>query len=166
VDCDAIITDRRNIMLGILVADCFPVLCYDAVRGVAAVIHLGWRGAACGLLGRTLDAMQKLFGSVPGDLSVAVGPGINPCNYEVDRPVRDAFRNGVGQWERISEETRLGHWRLDLSKSIQLQLDAAGIQRNQVDWVEECTCCHRETFFSYRRDQGRTGRQMGFVLLR
>jgi copper oxidase (laccase) domain-containing protein len=79
--------------------------------------------------------------------------------------VRDAFRAGSGQWERIATETRLGHWLLDLKLSCLLQLELAGIAREAVDIVDECTCCHKEKFFSHRRDHGRTGRQIGFVLL-
>ncbi len=166
VESDAIITNQRQILIGILVADCFPVILYDRQKHVAAVIHLGWRGTAAGLLERSVKAMNEIFGCQSTDISAAVGPGIAAHSYEVDRPVRDAFRQGSGQWERISTEVRLGHWQLDLQKSILLQLDAAGIERSAVDVVKECTCCHKETLFSYRRDQGRTGRQMGFALLR
>jgi hypothetical protein len=166
VESDAIITNQRNILIGILVADCFPVILYDRGRHVAAVIHLGWRGTAVGLLERTVTAMRELLGCHVADINAAIGPGIAAHNYEVDRPVRDQFRQGTGQWQRIAREVSLGHWQLDLQKSIALQLDAAGIDRGAVDTVAECTCCHKETFFSYRRDNGRTGRQMGFVLLR
>ncbi len=165
VDCDAIITNQRQILIGILVADCFPVILYDSQQQVSAVIHLGWRGTAAGLLGRTVSAMQTLFGARTEEIRAAVGPGIGAHSYEVDRPVRDAFRQGVGDWQNIASEVRLGHWQLDLQKSILLQLAATGIARENVDCVAACTCCHRETFFSYRRDQGRTGRQMGFALL-
>ena len=166
VDSDAIITNQRNLLIGILVADCFPVIVYDRKKHVAAVVHLGWRGAAAGLLGRTVNAMCELFDCQPADLCAAVGPGIGAHNYEVDRPVRDAFRQGAGQWARIATEVSLGHWHLDLQKSALLQLDEAGVSRASVDIVSDCTCCHKETFFSYRRDEGRTGRQMGFVVLR
>jgi YfiH family protein len=166
VDSDAIITNQRNILIGILVADCFPIILYDREKHAAGVIHLGWRGAAAGLLGRTVKAMGAIFGCQPGDLRAAIGPGVAAHSYEVDRPVRDAFRRGTDQWGRIAEEVSLGHWQLDLQKSIALQLDEAGLGRAAVDMIEECTCCHKETFFSYRRDQGRTGRQMGFTLLR
>lgn len=166
VDSDAIITNQRNIMIGILVADCFPVLLYDREKHVAGVVHLGWRGMASGLLGRTVRAMNELFGCQPGTLCAAIGSGIGAHKYEVDRPVRDAFREGVGQWERIATEVSLGHWQLDLQQSCRLQLDEAGIDRSSIEAVAECTCCHKETFFSYRRDKGRTGRQMGFMLLR
>lgn len=166
VESDAIITNQKNILIGILVADCFPVIIYDQNKGISAVIHLGWRGVAAGLLGRTIKAMGEVFGSQVSDLRVAVGPGIAAHSYEVDRPVRDQFRRGTDQWGRIAKEVRLGHWQLDLQKSILLQLDEAGVDRPAVDIVEECSCCHKETFFSYRRDKGRTGRQMGFALLR
>jgi YfiH family protein len=166
VDGDAIITNQRNILIGILVADCFPVVLYDQEKHVAGVVHLGWRGTAVGLLGRTVGAMREIFGCQPEDLCAAIGPGIAAHNYEVDRPVRDAFRQGTDHWGRITTEVSLGHWQLDLQKSCLLQLEEAGIDRATVDLVQECTCCHKETFFSYRRDSGRTGRQMGFALLR
>lgn len=166
VASDAIITNQRNILIGILVADCFPVILYDQKKHVSAVVHLGWRGTSAGLLGRTIKAMQEIFGCKTAELRAAVGPGIAAHRYEVDRPVREAFRQGVGQWERVATEVSLGHWQLDLQQSILLQLDEAGISRSLVDVVTECTCCHKETFFSYRRDEGRTGRQMGFALLR
>ena len=166
VESDALITNQRNILVGILVADCFPVILYDPQRHVVGVVHLGWRGTATGLLGRTVNAMREIFGCQPGDLCAAVGPGIAAHSYEVDRPVRDAFRQGTDQWGRIAREVSLGHWQLDLQASILLQLEGVGVASTAVDLVRECTCCHKETFFSYRRDKGRTGRQMGFALLR
>jgi YfiH family protein len=166
VDSDAIITNQRNILIGILVADCFPIILYDRSQHISGVVHIGWRGAAAGLLGRTVKAMQEIFGCQRKDICAAIGPGIAAHSYEVDRPVRDAFRQGTNHWNRIANEVRLGHWQLDLQQSVMLQLDEAGISSVLVDMVKECTCCHKETFFSYRRDQGRTGRQMGFALLR
>lgn len=166
VESDAIITNQRHVLLGILVADCFPVILYDRSKHVAAVIHLGWRGTAAGLLERTVLAMCEIFGCRPADINAGIGPGIAAHSYEVDRPVRDLFRQGTDNWSRIAREVRLGHWQLDLQKSIVLQLDKAGVERAAVDTVAECTCCHKETFFSYRRDKGKTGRQMGFVMLR
>jgi YfiH family protein len=165
VEADAIITNQREILVGILVADCFPVLLAAENGKVAAVVHVGWRGAASGLLGHSVRALQQQFKIAPDTLFAAIGPGIGAHKYEVDRPVRETFRQGSGNWERIAVETRLGHWQLDLQKSCMLQLEAAGVSRNRIESVAECTCCHKETFFSYRRDQGRTGRQMGFVLL-
>jgi len=165
VECDAVITNQPGIMIGVLVADCYPVLLYAPERRAAGVVHVGWRGAASGILKKTVQAMQSSFGCRPGELLAAVGPGIGAHKYEVDRPVRDAFRQGSGHWEEIAEEVALGSWRLDLRKSCLLQLADAGLPDSALDAAEECTCCHREMLFSYRRDGGQTGRQLGFLIL-
>jgi len=166
LEADAIVTDQPGIMIGVLVADCYPVLLLEPRRRVAAVVHAGWKGASAGLIGKTVEAMQSLFDCRPEKLQAAIGPGIGAHNYQVDRPVRDAFRQGVGHWDEIAEEVALGRWRLDLQKSCRLQLEAAGIEAARIEVAEECTCCHRELFFSYRRDGGETGRQMGFMMMR
>jgi len=165
VECDAIVTNQAGIMVGILVADCYPVLLFDSRRQVVAAVHAGWRGAAAGLIAQTIDAMHSHFGTRPEDLQAAIGPGIGAHKYLVDRPVRDAFRAGSGHWEQIAEEVSLGQWKLDLQRSCRLQLEAAGVAPARISTVAECTCCHRELFFSYRRDQGQTGRQLGFIML-
>lgn len=166
VEADAIVTDQPGIMIGILTADCFPVVVHDAQRRAAAAIHVGWRGAASGIIGKAISAMTVNFGSRPEDLQVAVGPGIGAHSYQVDRPVRDAFREGAGNWDLIAREVELGKWNLDLKKSCLLQLEQAGVPAASVEAAEECTCCRRELFFSYRRDEGQTGRQLGFISLK
>lgn len=164
VECDAVVTDQPDIMIGILVADCYPVILFDPEKKVHAVVHVGWRGAAEGILGKAVETMQKSFGVRAENLYAAIGPGIGAHKYEVDRPVREAFRKGTGHWQRIAEERALGKWLLDLRLSCKLQLRDTGLDPARIEEVEECTCCHREFFFSYRRDGGKTGRQMGFVV--
>jgi hypothetical protein len=107
--------------------------------------------------------MQDSFGCRPEKIAAAIGPGIGAHRYEVDRPVRDAFRIGAGDWEQIAEEVALGKWHLDLKLSCQLQLEVAGLDPARIEVAAECTCCHKELFFSYRRDSGKTGRQIGFI---
>lgn len=165
VASDAIITNQPGFMFGVLVADCFPILLHDPAKRVGAAVHAGWRGAASGLLGKTVEAMQTNFGCRPENLLAAIGPGIAAHEYEVDRAVRDAFRQGSGHWQQIAQETSLGKWQLDLQRSCLLQLQEVGIPAASIGVVEECTCCHREMFFSYRRDKGITGRQIGFMVL-
>ena len=72
VECDAVITNQSGLMAGILVADCYPVVLYDPDGPAAGVVHVGWRGAAAGLLGRTVQALGELFGSRPERLHAAV----------------------------------------------------------------------------------------------
>lgn len=163
--CDAIVTDQPGIMIGVLVADCFPVLLFDPGHRAIAAVHIGWRGAAAGLLEQVVRALESEFKADPRSLWAAIGPGIGAHSYEVDRPVRDAYREGAGHWDQVAEEVGLGKWRLDLRASCRLQLEAAGVSPRRIEAVEQCTCCHKEMFFSHRRDQGITGRQIGFILL-
>ncbi|SHI93130.1 conserved hypothetical protein [Malonomonas rubra DSM 5091] len=165
VEVDAILTNQPGIMIGVLVADCYPVLLWNKEGTAAAAVHVGWRGAADGILAKSVAAMQQHFGCQPEDLLAAIGPGIGAHKYEVDRPVRDAFRKGTGFWDEISSETRLGHWQLDIALSCRLQLEKVGLPINAIEQTAECTCCHPELFFSYRRDEGQTGRQIGFIKL-
>ena len=166
LECDAIITNQPGIMLGILVADCYPVLFYDSANAVAGAAHVGWRGAAGGIIGRVVKALSDLFGSLPANLYCAVGAGISAKCYEVDRVVRDGFHLGGDAWKKIAVETTYGHWNLDIGKSCVLQLEAEGVSPEHIVRADYCTFTHRELFFSYRRDGGNTGRQMGFIMLK
>ncbi|NOY14008.1 MAG: peptidoglycan editing factor PgeF [Deltaproteobacteria bacterium] len=165
LEVDGIVTNQPGIMIGVLVADCFPVLLWHPEQAVIAAVHVGWRGAAGGILQKAIEAMKQHFGCSVDDLQAAVGPGIGAHKYEVDRPVRDAFRQGSGFWNEIATEVRLARWQLDLSLSCRLQLEQAGLPAQNIAQATECTCCHPELFFSYRRDNGETGRQLGFIQL-
>lgn len=164
VEADAIISDQPGLMLGVTVADCYPVLVFDPLKKVAGVIHAGWRGAANGIIGKTIEAMEREFGCDAADLKVSVGPGIGADHYVVGKEVRDAFREGSGNWAKISEEVEFGEWKVDLQQSCELQLLAAGVVRKNLELANACTWSQRELFFSHRRDEGMTGRQMGFIL--
>lgn len=166
VEVDGIVTNLPGVMIGVLVADCFPVLLWDEQKRVVAAVHVGWRGAAAGILKKAVSAMVKHFGCETGAIRVAIGPGIGAHQFEVDRPVREEFRKGSGFWDEISTEVSLGHWQVDLGLSCRLQLEQAGVDTARIEEAKECTCCHQELFFSYRRDKGMTGRQLGFIMLR
>lgn len=165
IECDAVISNQKDMIFGVLTADCYPILLWSEEQHVAAAIHAGWRGAANGLITKVIGAIKKNFAIEPNTLKAAIGPGIGAHNYEVDRPVREAFRKGSGFWDEISKETSLGHWQVDLRLSCQLQLEQAGIVLNNIDIAQQCTCCHSELFFSHRRDDGTTGRQLAFIRL-
>ncbi|MFO7765449.1 MAG: peptidoglycan editing factor PgeF [Pelovirga sp.] len=166
LEVDAIITNQPGIMIGILTADCYPLLLWNRQQTAVAAVHIGWRGAADGLIGKTVKAITSHFDCTPQDLLAAVGPGIGADRYEVDRPVRDAFRQGSGFWKEISHETRLGHFSLNLALSCRLQLEQTGIAPDAIEESGHCTYASAEMFFSYRRDDGKTGRQLGFIMLK
>lgn len=166
VESDAIITNQPGIMIGVCVADCVPLLLLDPERRVIAAVHAGWQGTASRLVAKTVKAMQAHFGCDPASLMAAIGPCIMPCCYEVDGPVRQAFLQGDLPWETFAEENGAGKWKLDLAAANRGLLAAAGVPASAIRTAEMCVCCQRELFFSYRRDKGETGRQMGFIMLK
>jgi YfiH family protein len=127
-------------------ADCLPIALArtDTAEPAIAVLHVGWRGLFAGIIAAGAQAL----GSDP--LAAAIGPGIGPCCYEVGEEVAAPFRERFG-----GDVIRNG--RLDLWTSAERALRAAGVE--QVDRFDRCTACEPETFFSHRRDRGRTGRQ-------
>ncbi len=164
LECDGIMTNQPGVMIGVCVADCIPILLLDPEKRVAAALHAGWKGTA-GEIGRKgVEAMVAIFDSRPGDILAAVGPGIGSCCYEVDAPVKDAFRKNKG-WEMFARESGKGKWRLDLAAANYRQLTAAGLAEANIETTPFCVCCEHDLFFSYRRESGETGRQMGFIML-
>jgi hypothetical protein len=166
LECDGIITNQPGIMIGVCTADCAPVLLLDPVKGAAAAIHAGWKGTAGKIVPKGVAALVSLFGSNPADILAAIGPTIGACCYEVDGAVRDVFGKGDGCWGEFAVPTNDGKWQLDLSLANACQLLAAGIPRDNIETAGVCVSCRPESYFSYRRDKGETGRQMGFIMLK
>jgi len=162
---DAIITNQPGVMIGVCVADCVPVLLLDPVTKVVAAVHAGWQGTAAGLAAKTVAGMKSMFGCRPDSLQAFIGPSIGKCCYEVDAPVRQAFSQGGVPWDNCAEPTGEGKWRLDLTAANRELLVGAGLSGDRIQMSGMCVCCHYELFFSYRRDNGETGRQMGFIML-
>ena len=143
---DGLWTDEPGLPILAMSADCLPVVVarVDTDEPGVAVLHVGWRGLLAGILAAGARALGG------GTLAAAIGPGIGPCCYEVGEEVAAPFR------ERFGGQVVRGN-RLDLWTSAELALHRAGVER--VDRFDRCTCCEPETFFSHRRDAGRTGRQ-------
>ena len=161
---DALITALGDIILGVSVADCVPVLLFDRRKEVVATVHGGWRSTAVGLGSKVIRMMGEIFGTRPEDVVVGMGPSIGPCCYEVDEPVISAFANLSPYWyEWVREEGR-GRWRLDLVRANQTLLLEAGVPQGQIFSSGFCTSCQQDLFFSHRRDGGKTGRMMGLIM--
>lgn len=166
VEGDAVITNQPNVMIGVCVADCAPILICDSEKKVIAVVHAGWKGTAAGLVSKAVAGMQAEFGSDPAALQAAIGPCIQKCCYEVDEPVRQAFQKGGIPWDACAELKSPGKWQLDLGAANRELLLLAGLPADAVQLSEQCVCCHSEQYFSYRRDNEESGRQMGFIMLK
>jgi YfiH family protein len=143
---DGLWTDEPGLPILAMSADCLPIAIArtDDRKPAVCVLHAGWRGLLAGIVEAGAQALA-------GDTLVAmIGPGIGPCCYEVGEEVAAPFR------ERFGDDI-LREGRLDLWTSAERALRAAGVAH--VERLDRCTACEPETFFSHRRDRGRTGRQ-------
>ena len=158
---DALVTDRPGLLLGILTADCAPVLLADRSAGVVGAAHAGWRGAHGGVLEAVVEGMEAL-GANREDMVAAIGPAIALESYEVDDRFREKFTLTDG---RFFAPGREGHWFFDLEGYSEARLDAMGVGR--VDCLGLDTYTDEERFFSFRRATHRGepdyGRQISLI---
>jgi polyphenol oxidase len=145
---DAAVTDRPGIALGILTADCAPVLFHDPEAGVIGAAHAGWRGALDGVLEATLDAMEGLGARVPR-IRAAVGPTISQRAYEVGPEFFDRFREEEAGYERHFAPGRGDRLLFDLPGFVLGRLRVAGVA--EAGWVGLCTHAEPARFYSFRR---------------
>jgi len=158
---DAVVTDRKEILIGVLVADCVPVLLYDDARGVISAVHAGWRGTAKQILIKTVRVMTDCFSCKPENIRAAIGPSIRKCSYEVGKDVKDAVRGATGDGDYYQEID--GRHFIDLSTANKIQAVAAGIRQDNIWQSEECTFCNPDKYYSYRYSGAVAGRQGGFI---
>jgi YfiH family protein len=155
---DAAVSRIPGTVLGILTADCLPVLfCADDGSRIGAA-HAGWRGLAGGVLEATIEQMQV----APARLMAWLGPCIAGPSYEVGEEVRAAFVDGSPVAAACFASTRLGHWRCDLAALARQRLAAAGIARVHGGGFDTLTDAR---FYSYRREGVRSGRFVSLIWL-
>jgi len=146
---DAMVTDRPNLALGIVTADCAPVLFADADARIVAAAHAGWRGAVAGVLEATVDAMIAL-GATRHRIAAAIGPCIQAASYEVTADMREAVQAHDAAYLRFftpgRDET---HWQFDLSGYCAARLTQAGL--HTATSLEADTMADESRFFSHRR---------------
>ena len=161
---DALCSDVAGVALGAYVADCVPVLIVDPRTGACAAVHAGWRGTIAGILAATVATMARAYDSRPADLRAVLGPAIGACCFEVGPEVVAAFTAALpGAPVVIDHPGARAH--IDLRLAQRFQLEAAGLSTGAIDTVAACTRCDPDRrFFSSRRDAGRTGMQLGFVV--
>lgn len=145
---DALVTATPGLGLGILTADCQPVLLADRAAGVIGAAHAGWRGAVDGVIEATVSAMEKL-GARRSQIAAVIGPSIGPDAYEVDADYRSRFVSQSADNKRFFTEGKPGKFFFDLPGYGLSRLRAAGL--DQVAWTGHCTYGAPELFYSYRR---------------
>lgn len=145
---DGIVTDQPGLALGILSADCGPVLFADNTAGVIGAAHSGWRGALGGVLENTLEAMAKL-GAKRDRITATLGPTISQRAYEVGQEFFERFLDEDTEFSRFFITGKGDKMLFDLPGLILFRLRQAGI--GDADWVRHCTYFDPERFYSYRR---------------
>lgn len=184
---DGLVTDLRGVALGVLTADCFPILLVDTKNKAVGAFHAGWRGTVKRIVEKGVGIMRLEFGSRPEDIHAAIGPGIQKCSFEVGEEVEDAFHtqfdyaaelfHSVQESDAVRERYPMlfmnqrapGHGdpcikvHLDLLEANRRQLLAAGVPEANITALKDCTVCQPRKFFSHRAERGKTGRQLALV---
>jgi len=160
---DGLLSSTPGLLLRVSVADCYPILLHDPVRRVVGALHAGWRGVVLGILPRALELMQSRYGSRPGDIRVAVGPGISGPNFQVGPEVLERFEQ-EGLAFAWPDPERPGRYRLDLERAIRTQALRSGVCPLHYWALGRCTYAD-PAFFSHRRDKGLTGRMWALIML-
>ncbi len=163
-DSDGLTTTCAELALGIIVADCVPILLYDPGRHALAVVHAGWRGTVKHIARRAVELMEREFGSTPAALLAGIGPSIGPCCYEVGHEVIEAWSEAsVPHWE-VARIQRSPRAHFDLWEANRQILIQAGILKDRIEIAGLCTRCVSERFFSHRAAMARE-RQRGRMIM-
>ncbi len=163
---DAMVTKTRGIALGILAADCAPVLLADGAAGVIGAAHAGWKGALGGVIEATVAAMEKL-GAHRTRIAAAIGPCISQANYEVGAEFRARFAADEANARFFQAGSRALHHQFDLAAFAANRLNRAGV--DNVSRQNVCTYAHEAEFYSFRRATHRGeadyGRELSAIVL-
>lgn len=159
--CDALITNKPNTPLMVMVADCSPILFYDDEQKVIAVAHAGRQGAFKNIVKNVVDSFIEEFESDVNNIHVIIGASIGSCCYEVGKEIYDEAKELDLEY---AIQKRDSSFYLDVSKILETQLLTCGIKKENIEFCNECTCCNHKKYNSYRAD-AKTGRFAGVLVL-
>ncbi len=145
---DGLVTADPTVALGVIVADCVPIVIYDPVAHAVGVVHAGWRGTVGGIAVEAVETMKRAFGSNPADLIAGIGPSIGPCCYQVGDDVIEAWN--ASELDRTGAAVCAGGTHFDLWSANRIALAAAGVDERRVEISGVCVRCQIERYFSYR----------------
>ena len=160
-ETDAMVTNEKDVVLSVFVADCIPAIIYDPENHVIATIHGGWKPLAGNITAKTIDKMVSVFGSNPNKLVVGVGPAVCGKCYDVYENVANEIKEAFPNFAKEVLIKNKGRIYLDIQKLMRLQLEDKGVKN--IETSEICTFENKD-FYSYRRDK-ETGRFGIFAVL-
>ncbi|MCR9288860.1 MAG: peptidoglycan editing factor PgeF [Bacteroidetes bacterium] len=155
---DAIITTEKNLLLTVTIADCVPVLIYDAEKEVVAAIHAGWRGTDAEIVRKTLEKMHYKYGSKGENCFAYIGTCIDESSFEVGNIVAKRFEASFKRWDETKQK-----FFVDLKKANEAQLLEFGLPKSQIEISPYSTVINNETYFSHRKENGQTGRMLAVI---
>lgn len=166
-DIDGLITKEPGMILATFYADCVPLYFVDQKNRAIGLSHSGWRGTVGRMGARTIERMQKAYGTKPEDLICAIGPSICQDCYEVSEDVAEEFQKEfLGQEREILEDKGNGKYQLDLWRANELVLTDAGVPNEQIAAANICTCCNPDLLFSHRATLGKRGNLGAFLMIK
>lgn len=154
-DKDALMTNEPRLALAILTADCLPLFMVDTRKKAIGLVHAGWKGLHKEIIARAIRQMRKVFQTDVSDLTIALGPSLRSCCYEVKREFIGFFPEAVS--------SRGDKLYFDIAAAAVHQLLKSGIKNGQIYDTRLCTSCLNQEFFSYRREGERAGRSMSIL---
>ena len=160
---DALITDVREVCIGVSTADCIPIIIYDPEHHAAGVVHSGWRGTVANIVGHAVQSMVVSYHSRPETLKAIIGPGISLEHFEVGDEVYEQFAEAGYPMDQIAR--REDKWHIDLWTCCRLQLEASGIHSENIQMAGICTYANSGDFFSARRLTVNSGRILTGIVL-
>ena len=166
IEADAIITNIKNLPIGVFTADCLPIVLADIRGRVVGIIHAGRVGTSLEITKKTVGKIKENFGISAEEIIAAIGPGIGGCCYEVDEKSINPFKDRLEYFEKIAIEKYNGRWMLNLIGVNKIQLMESGLKSENIFTAEFCTSCHNDKFFSYRREGKTAGRMVSFVAIK
>jgi YfiH family protein len=149
INADALITQRKNIAISVLTADCVPILLYEKVNRIVACVHAGWRGAVNGIIKNTLNQIINMGKN--NKIYIAVGPCIGVKNYEVDKEFYDKFIKESKKNEVFFFHSKKNKFLFDLRKYVNSKINEFDIEH--VENIDFDTYAEKENLFSYRRSR-------------
>ncbi|PYY27416.1 peptidoglycan editing factor PgeF [Paenibacillus illinoisensis] len=175
-DTDGLVTNVPGVLLTSFYADCVPLYFYDPVQQAVGLAHAGWKGTVAGIAQSMVETMEREYGSLAQNIRTAIGPSIGDCCYEVDEavmqhvrvwfesaPGNDEYNNSVQG--RAYHSSGNGKTMLNLKECNRHIMMKAGILPDHIECTTWCTSCHPELFFSYRKENGTTGRMASWIEL-
>ena len=165
IAADALVTNLRQVTLGVLIADCLPIVLYALDTPVIALVHAGHMGTYHRVVEHTLEMIAHRFATPPAQVHAVLGPAIGACCYTLDTRAVGPFQNQFPTWEQFFIPHGPGCWTMDLLTANTLQLQAAGVPAEQIDAASICTACHKHDLYSHRAEGQEAGRGMALVAL-